>query len=56
MTGISSVAARAIAYAMRCVKESLWPAALSSRRRASMTVTVIVRKEVAVGTWRDSSM
>ena len=56
ITGICSVAARAIAYAIRCVKETLWPASLSSLRRASSVVTVSVRNEVAVGIDRDSSM
>ena len=56
ITGICSVAARAIAYAIRCVKETRWPASLSCLRRASSVVTVRVRNEVAVGTWRDSSM
>ena len=49
ITGICSVAARAIACAIRCVKETLWPAALSCLRRASRLVTVKVRNEVAVG-------
>ncbi len=50
------LAARAIAYAIRCVKETLRLAALSSRRRASSALTVSVRKLVAVGIERDSSM
>ena len=53
---MSSVAARAIAYAIRCVKETLWPASLSCLRRWSSTVTVIVRNEVAVGIERLWSM
>ena len=56
MTGICSVAARAIAKAMRCVKEILWPAFFSSPRRVVIVVTVIVRMEVAVGTSREASM
>ena len=38
------------------MKETRWPASLSCLRRASSVVTVSVRNEVAVGTWRDSSM
>ena len=56
ITGIVSVAARAIACAIRCVKETFRPAALSCLRRVSRFVTVIVRKDVAVGICRDSSM
>ncbi len=56
ITGICSVAARAIAQAMMWVKETFCPAALSSRRRASMVETTRVRKEVAVGMERLSSM
>src|SRR3954453_5031197 len=41
---------------MRCVKETFWPAFLSSLRRASIVVTVMVRNEVAVGIERLSSM
>ena len=56
ITGIVSVAARAIACAIRCVKETRWPASLSCLRRVSRFVTVKVRKDVAVGICRDSSM
>ncbi len=56
MTGISSVATRAIAYAIRCVNETFRPAAFSCLRRASRVVTVSVRNEVAVGIERLSSM
>ncbi len=56
ITGICSVAARAIACAIRCVKETRWPASLSCLRRVSRFVTVKVRNEVAVGIARDSSM
>ena len=56
MTGISSVATRAIAYAIRWVNETFWPAAFSCLRRASRVVTVSVRNEVAVGIERLSSM
>src|SRR4051794_22950166 len=41
---------------MRWVKETFWPAFLSSLRRASIVVTVTVRNEVAVGIERLSSM
>ena len=41
---------------MRWVNETFWPAFLSCLRRPSMTVTVIVRNEVAVGMARLSSM
>ena len=56
ITGICSVAARAMANAIRCVKETRWPASLSCLRRLSSVVTVSVRNEVAVGIARDSSM
>ena len=49
ITGIWSAAVRAIAQAIKCVKETLWPAAFSSVRRPSICVTGIVRIEVAVG-------
>ena len=55
MTGMSC-AARAIAYAIRCVNETFWPPALSCLRRPSIAVTVTVRNEVAVGIDRLSSM
>ena len=54
--GISSVATRAIAYAIRCVNETRCPASFSCARRAASSVTVVVRKDVAVGTLRLSSM
>ncbi len=56
ITAMSSVATRAIAYAIRCVNETRWPASLSWARRCSSTLTVSVRKEVAVGIERLSSM
>ena len=55
MTGMSWPA-RAIAKAIRCVKETFCPASLSCLRRPSMAVTVSVRNEVAVGIERLSSM
>ncbi len=55
MTGQSS-AALTIAHAIRWVKESLRPAFLSARRRASSVVTGTVRKLVAVGIERLSFM
>ena len=56
ITAMSSVATRAIAYAIRCVNETRRPASLSCSRRPSSTVTVSVRNEVAVGIERLSSM
>ena len=56
ITGMSSVAALAIAQAIRCVNETFWPASLSCLRRPSICVTVSVRNEVAVGIDRLSSM
>src|SRR5919199_3959003 len=51
-----SPAAFTIAQAIRWVKDSLRPAALSVRRRSSSTVTGTVRKLVAVGIDRLSFM
>ena len=53
---MSSVAAIAIAQAMMCVKETLRPASFNCLRRASIVPTDRLRKLVAVGTDRLSSM
>src|SRR4051794_40265501 len=45
-----------MAYAMRWVNETRWPASLSCLRRPSIAVTASVRNEVAVGIDRLSSM
>ncbi len=55
MTGMSSVA-RTIAQAIRWVNESFLPAALSCPRRPASSSTASVRKLVAVGIERLSSM
>ena len=56
ITAMSSVATRAIAYAIRWVNETRRPACFSCSRRWLRVVTVSVRNEVAVGIERLSSM